>query len=215
MKQLKECWDHFDQNEDGKLTLNQFKNVMKEYDHGMGTDIEAMFSNLKWSEFEEIHFGDLLAAFSYQRLIAVDERLWEAFATLDGNGDMKITTEQIKQVLKHFNDDEKEDGGFGVNLFDDDMSRRMTLYVDRCIEDADGNGDGMIDFEEFLNALLPRDGPQTPDAPQSVEPELNGNVMSSKSTESVPSLKLDLYESLKSYNEYKDHKEAQSKESKE
>jgi len=213
MKQLKECWDLFDQNQDGKLTLDQFKNVMKQYDHGMGTDIESMFGNLKWNEAQEIHFGDLLAAFSYQRLIAVDERLWEAFATLDENGDMKITTEQIKQVLKHFNDDEKEDDGFGANLFDDKM-RKMTLYVDRCIEEADGNGDGEIDFEEFLSALLPREAPQSPDEQESSAPALKGDVMSASSAESLPSLKLDLHESLNSYKEYKHHKEAQSKEAK-
>ena len=149
MEQLKECWSQFDVEKDGVLTLSQFKNVMKEYDHGMGTDIDAMFGSLQWSDSKQIRFTDLLTAFSYQRLVAVDERLWEAFATLDVDGDMKITTEQIKQVLRQF-DDEKD------SLFDDVISRKMTVYVENAIEDAVGNGDGMIDFEEFLNALHPR-----------------------------------------------------------
>merc|ERR1739838_1173421 len=110
MDQLKEWWNLFDLDEDGTLTLNQFKNVMKEYDHGMGTDIEAMFRNLQWSESQEIRFSDLLTAFSYQRLVAVDERLWDAFATLDENGDNRITKSEIRRVMEMMDVDHDDEG---------------------------------------------------------------------------------------------------------
>lgn len=194
MDQLKECWNQFDLDKDGTLTLSQFKNVMKEWDHGTNTDIEAMFKNLQWSESQEIRFSDLLAAFSYQRLVAVDERLWEAFATLDVDGDMKITKEQITAVLTKFDDEKAE-----YRLFDDVMKRKMTLYVDRAIEDVDGNGDGMIDFEEFLSALHPKFAGKSPKGAK-------GNRKNSEDDQgdgvkSIPSI--DIHNSMKRYKSHK------------
>ena len=88
LKQLHECWDRFDVEKTGSLDLEQFKNAMKEYEHGYRDEqIEAMFESLDWNETERIKFNDLVTAFSYQRLVAVDERLWEAFATLDDDND--------------------------------------------------------------------------------------------------------------------------------
>merc|ERR1719464_392996 len=97
---LKETWQKFDVDNDGSLTLSQFKKVMKTFNHGyVDYQIEAMFDSLDWNETGAINFSDLQTAFSYQRLVAVDERLWEAFARLDDDNDGHITKAEIKRVL--------------------------------------------------------------------------------------------------------------------
>eukprot|EP00483_Globobulimina_turgida_P012243 UN12265 len=118
MEELEECWNKFDKKGNGSLTLEQFKSVMREYDHGYEEyQIEAMFASLDWNETDMINFNSLLTAFSYQRLVAVDERLWEAFSRLDVDNDGHITKAEIKRVLAIVNPKAFDDGIKQLNLF--------------------------------------------------------------------------------------------------
>ena len=113
LQQLRDSWNRFDVDKNGSLTFDQFRNAMKEYDHGYREDqVEAMFDSLDWNETQRIRFDDLVTAFSYQRLVAVDERLWEAFATLDDDNDGLITKLEIKKVLRTLDKDNE------LHLFD-------------------------------------------------------------------------------------------------
>eukprot|EP00485_Elphidium_margaritaceum_P022907 CAMPEP_0202710608 /NCGR_PEP_ID=MMETSP1385-20130828/22566_1 /ASSEMBLY_ACC=CAM_ASM_000861 /TAXON_ID=933848 /ORGANISM="Elphidium margaritaceum" /LENGTH=1085 /DNA_ID=CAMNT_0049370179 /DNA_START=85 /DNA_END=3342 /DNA_ORIENTATION=+ len=194
MKQLKETWSKFDTSGEGTLTLEQFKQVMSEYDHGFKDyQIDAIFESLDWNEKQSINFDSLLTAFSYQRLVCVDERLWDAFARLDSDGDGHITKAEIKRVLamvvdpKHF-----EIGKETLNQFqavDLDVTkktslqrtatqahlRNLSIWIGDCMVTADWDDDGQIDYEEFLRALHPRynEDPVTPKAlqtPSAVDP---------------------------------------------
>merc|ERR1712157_231480 len=118
MRQLKECWNKFDVDNDGSLTLDQFKLVMKDYDHGYKDyQIEAIFESLDWNDTEKIDFNSLLTAFSYQRLVAVDERLWDAFTKLDIDNDGHITKAEIKRVLAEVNPSKFDHGIKQLQLF--------------------------------------------------------------------------------------------------
>jgi calcium-dependent protein kinase len=61
------------------------------------------------------------------------ERLNEAFQMLDKDGTGKITKEEIKKALKLDNVDEN--------------------VLNQLIKKYDLNGDGMIDYNEFLNMM--------------------------------------------------------------
>ena len=159
MKQLRECWDRFDIDKDGTLTLDEFQAAMKEYEHGYREDqVEAMFDSLDWNETERISFEKLLTAFSYQRLVAVDERLWDAFSTLDLDGDGKITKEEIHAVFKAVDPDRK------LGLFEKEFIEKVSQHIQNSIACADGDYDGTIDYEEFLLSLHPQfnEAPVTP-----------------------------------------------------
>lgn len=159
MKKLKECWNRFDENNDGQLTLDQFKSVMTHYEHGyLEYQVEAMFESLDWDGTQTISFNKLLTAFSYQRLVAVDERLWDAFSTLDIDGDRRITKREIHTVFKLVDPDRK------LGLFEDEFVEKVQIHIRNAVTYADGDGDGKIDYEEFLLALHPQcnEAPVTP-----------------------------------------------------
>eukprot|EP01083_Nonionella_stella_P077355 211187_1 len=175
MKQLKQVWNKFDVDEDGSLTLRQFRDVMNAYDHGYKDyQIEAMFDSLDWNETETINFNSLLTAFSYQRLVAVDERLWEAFARLDQDNDGLITKAEIKRVLATVHPDGFDEGIKQLDLFTPDTdtavitpdpdspgpelrrNKNISIWIGNCMIDADWDDNGQIDYEEFLRALHPR-----------------------------------------------------------
>jgi len=48
---------------------------------------------------KEIDFDELLTAFSFQRLVATDERLYEAFRTLDTDNDGFITKKELQDKI--------------------------------------------------------------------------------------------------------------------
>ena len=60
--------------------------------------------------------------------------LKKAFQVMDSNGDGVVTKEELKNLLK----------GLGEDVTDD--------IVDEMIKIADENGDGKIQFEEFVTA---------------------------------------------------------------
>ena len=63
-----------------------------------------------------------------RQISAKEERLWNAFRRLDLNGDGKVTTDELQQVLG-----------------DEDAAE--------LIKEVDSNNDGVIDYDEFLSVF--------------------------------------------------------------
>ena len=82
-------------------------------------------------------FEEFLNAAVHDYLVASDQRLYQVFRDLDEDEDGKIKMEQIEAKLKE------------LKLYD---------HVDELLQilkKTDTNGDGVIDYEEFLHALHP------------------------------------------------------------
>ena len=179
MKVLEQLWNKFDIDKDGSLTLAQFGSVMMEYENGYKDyQIEAMFEALDWNETQTINFNSLLCAFSCQRLLAFDERLWEAFARLDVDNDGYITKGEIKRVLAMVNPNYFNEGIERLEYFQQprgqDTSspeerkrrRNASIFIGDCMIESDWDDDHQIHYEEFLRELHPRfsEDPVTPKA---------------------------------------------------
>jgi hypothetical protein len=67
------------------------------------------------------------------------QAMWKAFCEYDKNGDGHITAEEVRKVL--------EKRGEGI----------MPGDVERYIAEYDLNKDGVIDYSEFVQMLLPKD----------------------------------------------------------
>jgi len=68
-----------------------------------------------------------------QKIYLKEEKIYEAFKTFDKDGSGKISTEEVKQILKVENDDIK--------------------MIEEMIKSFDINQDGEIDYNEFLTMM--------------------------------------------------------------
>ena len=174
---IKKVWKMFDIDGDGKITLEEFKEIMKKFGNYGYKDyqIETMFENLDIKDKHAIDLDSLIAAYSYQRLVAVDERMWEAFQILDVDGDGQITGKEIQAVLdqvtlegKQQDDDTKKLISKTIksmrNLDKQQHHLTKTRGPSLFIGDADFDENGAIDYEEFLRSLHPtfNEAPITP-----------------------------------------------------
>jgi len=64
----------------------------------------------------------------HRKLVAKEERIWLAFCKLDLNGDGRISRDEIKQVL----------------------ATKQDADVLAMLKEADADGDGTIDYDEFM-----------------------------------------------------------------
>ena len=78
-----------------------------------------------------IDYTQFLAASLDEKIYLTEKRLYEAFLALDTDGSGKIGRNEIKRILNSENDDK----------------------IDELIKKIDKNGDGEIDYNEFLDMM--------------------------------------------------------------
>jgi Ca2+-binding EF-hand superfamily protein len=80
-----------------------------------------------------ISYEELMLAYVQQKLNAKEERMWAAFCKLDLDGNGTVTVEELRSVLN------------SLGMPADD--------VELMIKDADEDGSGTIDYDEFLHLM--------------------------------------------------------------
>ncbi len=134
VKNLKEIFENLDENKDGTLTLNEVKNGLEKLNNkDIGIDIKGIFQSIDTDNSGRIDYTEFLAATINQKEYLRQERLNEAFMMLDKDGSGKITKDEIKKALQLDNVGEE--------------------VLDQLIKKYDLNGDGVIDYNEFLNMM--------------------------------------------------------------
>jgi calcium-dependent protein kinase len=135
VKNLNGIFENLDENKDGTLTFNEVKKgIEKLGKNELGVDVEEIFKSIDTDGSGRIDYTEFLAACINQKSFLRQERLNEAFQMLDKDGTGKITKEEIKKALK----------------LDNDVDENV---LNQLIKKYDLNGDGMIDYNEFLNMM--------------------------------------------------------------
>merc|ERR1712039_654578 len=96
----------------------------------MGEDVDSDGSGV-------VDYTEFLAATLDKRVYMKEDVCWSAFRVFDRNGDGKISQEELKAVL----------GDDGVN------NVVGAEAVANLMKEVDGNGDGMVDFQEFMEMM--------------------------------------------------------------
>ncbi|XP_056325597.1 calcium-binding protein 5a [Danio aesculapii] len=142
IEELREAFNEFDKDKDGLISCKDLGNLMRTMGY-MPTEMELielgqninmnLGGRVDFEDFVELMTPKLLAETA--GMIGVKE-LRDAFKEFDMDGDGAITTEELRSAMS--------------KLLGEHMNRRE---IDAVVREADNNGDGTVDFEEFVKML--------------------------------------------------------------
>ena len=145
---MRKWFEELDTNNDGTLSLKEFKEGMAKYHTDLDDDqLEQVFGNIDLDDSRGITFDEILSITSHRMLVDEDERLYQAFQDLDEDGNGLISQQELEKALKEF--DKNNDG------HNRRESRMMLTRFKSSFFGADKNNDGQIDYEEFLRVIHP------------------------------------------------------------
>ena len=145
---VKTFFKKLDKDGDGKLTLEEFIEGMKDkFDNDElinDAQLTKIFNNIDIDGSKTITIDELITICAHRALIDEDERLFETFRQIDENGDGLLTMEEIEKALKDFHKKHK-----GHN------QKKVMQKVKTAFKLADVNDNGTIDYEAFLRMIHP------------------------------------------------------------
>ena len=132
---LKDIFQAFDKDNDGQINYNEFEGGLMRLKskHIKPEEIHSYFSSIDTDKNGRIDYNEFIAACLQKNLILKEENLYEAFSMLDIDHNGKITKNELMNVLK--------------------LQPNNDSYVNELIKCADKNGDGEIDYKEFLEFM--------------------------------------------------------------
>jgi len=138
IKALRETFMALDKNGDGQLNAAEMKEgIAKAGLKDIPTDLQQILEDVDADGSGVIDYTEFLAATLDRRAYLKEDVCWAAFRLFDKNGDGNISQEELKQVLN--NEDVNDIAGAKV--------------IAELMKDVDSNGDGMIDFQEFMEMM--------------------------------------------------------------
>ena len=132
---LKEIFSAFDLSKDGQITFDELTKglIQLKSSHINEDEIFNLFKGIDVDKNGRIDYTEFIASTLNRRNYLKRDRLLEAFSMFDKDNNGHITKEEFIQVLKVEKWQEKE--------------------IDTFIKDADKNGDGVIDYKEYLQFM--------------------------------------------------------------
>lgn len=147
---MKQAFDLFDKNNDGKISSDELGRVLRTLGHNYSNEeVQEMISNVDTNENGFVEFDEFLtmmkrwqhnvtcdtASSSAQNNKTIEDKHYEAFKAFDMDGNGYIDKHELRYTMRRL----------GENLSDDDIKAMF--------KEADLNGDGLIDFNEFKRLL--------------------------------------------------------------
>mmetsp|Transcript_97726 Transcript_97726/g.203928 ORF Transcript_97726/g.203928 Transcript_97726/m.203928 type:complete len:148 (+) Transcript_97726:106-549(+) len=134
--EFKETFDAFDEDEDQKLSRKELGKLLNSL--GQNPTEEDLTNMMADAEGEErIDFPDFLSLMARKmKDTDTEEELIEAFKVFDRDGDGFITAGELRDSMTHL--------GEGLSH----------IEVDEMIKEADLDGDGQINYDEFVKMMM-------------------------------------------------------------
>lgn len=133
--ELKQSFDLVDVNRDGMITYVELKAALEKLGaFKQVEDFKDLFESMDTSGSKRIEFSEFIAATMDARHFREEAALWSAFQVFDRDAKGHICSADVTQLLA-----------------DDAMKEVLGEYtVERVLGEFDKNGDGVIDFPEFM-----------------------------------------------------------------
>mmetsp|Transcript_35012 Transcript_35012/g.100712 ORF Transcript_35012/g.100712 Transcript_35012/m.100712 type:complete len:484 (+) Transcript_35012:407-1858(+) len=129
---MRELFKAIDKSREGTIRLEELTAVMQDHMEISNDEIEKIFSVLDHNKDEQVYYTDFLAAMLSTRIRLHEDLIRRAFERFDIDNSGVISVENLKGVLG-----DNYDGA----------------AVEEIVKMADIDGNGTIDYEEFLAAV--------------------------------------------------------------
>merc|ERR1712050_738438 len=127
-----------DGNNDGTLSVSELLDGLKKSGVAIPPDLKQMMENIDTDGSGVIDYSEFMAATMDKRRYIQEDVCWQAFKTFDVDGSGNIDKQELMRLL-------------GIDTVTNVMQVEYTeKEVDQIMTEVDLNGDGKIDFEEFL-----------------------------------------------------------------
>ena len=132
---LKKSFEAIDNSKDGQITFEELKSglIQLKSNKMNENEIKELFDLIDVDQNGKIDYTEFLAATLQKKNYLRNERLLEAFCMFDKDNSGQITKDELLQALKAEKSQEKE--------------------IEKYIQAVDKNGDGKIDYKEFLDLM--------------------------------------------------------------
>ena len=132
---LKKIFEAFDKKKDGQISFDELRQglVQLKSAHINENEIFELFKTIDADKNGKIDYTEFLASTLQKQNYLKKERLFEAFCALDKDNSGNITKRELMEILKGEKNQEKE--------------------IESYIKAADKNGDGEINYKEFLDLM--------------------------------------------------------------
>jgi len=137
LQQLKTVFASLDKNGDGSLTITELAAGLETSGLMGSVDLKEIMNTVDVDGSGRIDYTEFVAAAMDKQQYLREEAVWAAFRVFDKNGDGTITQSELKQVLESKN-------------LDTVATRKQ---IQELLKEVDQNGDGQIDFAEFLEMM--------------------------------------------------------------
>lgn len=139
IKALRDTFMALDENGDGLLTHAELRDGLKRAGFNEETlppDLQKLMEEVDSDGSGVIDYTEFLAATLDKKMYHQEDVCWAAFRVFDRNGDGKISKDEIAHVLG-----------------DGNVSTVAARDLAEIMQDIDKDGDGEIDFEEFMGMM--------------------------------------------------------------
>jgi calmodulin len=136
--ECREVFDLFDKDKDGSITTKELGDVMRALGaNPTNTELQEMIAEVDKDNSGKIEFNEFLDLFARKMKDPdTEEDLIEAFKIFDKDGSGNISAQELRHVMTTL----------GEKLTEEE--------ADEMIREADTNGDGYIDYVEFVKIMM-------------------------------------------------------------
>jgi len=138
VESYKQAFELFDEDGDGTISIKELSKVMTSLGQNpTDAEIEDMINEVDSDRNGSIDFDEFCKMMAMPtKAHNFESEMQAAFAVFDHDGSGTISLEELRRVMK----------SFGEELTDDDL--------DQMIKEVDKDGDGSIDYKEFVNFMV-------------------------------------------------------------
>ena len=134
LSEVRDMFKRVDKNDDGVISLDELRTVLETiFKHLPSHRIDKMVTDADKDKDGQISYEEFYRVLKRK---SKKNKLLKAFKTFDTNGDGKISLEELMEVLKHTGGELPEQ------------------QLKEMINDVDKDGDGYLNYTEFLNVMV-------------------------------------------------------------